>query len=168
MRVTAFLALAFAVTAVAAGADTPGELDARGGFEGARLGEFLDSFEGLERVGRNQAARTETYIRRSDALKVGGVEVDAITYSFYQGRLYFISVQMTGGEKSRAVLRALERTYGDGISTGTRPNEQIWPGGEVFVLYDVDAETGRGLAALTSTPIHAQMRLDRTDELGDL
>ncbi|MFQ5416903.1 MAG: HD-GYP domain-containing protein, partial [Myxococcota bacterium] len=64
--------------------------------------------------------------------------------------------------KDRDVLGALERTYGDAISTGTRPNEQIWPGGEVFVLYDVDSETGRGLAAMTSAPIHAQMRQDRS------
>lgn len=163
MRVTVLLVLVFAVTlASAVGADTPGELHEQGGFVGARLGDSLESFEGLELIGRDEAARTETYIRRSDDLRVGGVEVDGITYSFYEGRLYFISVQMSGREQSRAVLGALERTYGDAISTGTRPNEQIWPGGEVFVLYDVDSETGRGLAAMTSAPIHAQMRQDRS------
>ena len=62
---------------------------------------------------------------------------------------------MSGERNAAGLLHALEQTFGDGIVTGTRPNERIWPGGEVFVLYDLDAETGRGMAAMTSTPIHA-------------
>jgi len=121
----------------------------------------LASIAGLRLIGSDAAAGTETYIRRSDDLRVGGVEVDEVTYSFYEGRLYFVSIQMTGSDDARGVFSALEQTFGEGIATGVHPNEHIWPGGGVFVLYDFDAKTGRGMAAMTSTPIHAQMRLDR-------
>jgi hypothetical protein len=65
---------------------------------------------------------------------------------------------MTGRTNAESVLAALERTFGTGIETGTRPNERIWPGGKVFVLYDLDAETQRGVAAMTSSAIHARLR----------
>jgi hypothetical protein len=159
------LVLSFA-TSGAAG--TSGALHAEGGFADAKLGDPIESFDGLELIGRDAAARTETYIRRSDDLRVGGGEVDGITYSFYAGRLYFISVQMTGRGNSESVLAALERTFGSGIETGTRPNERIWPGGSFFVLYDLDPKTQRGMAAMTSTPIHARMRIDRGSAPGQV
>jgi len=159
-------ALWFALLAVAAplpsDADGLAPLHRDGGFVDARLGDSIESVSGLSLIGTDAAAGTATYIRRSDDLRVGRVEVDEVTYSFYQGRLYFVSIQMTGKANARGVLGALEQTFGAGIATGAHPNEQIWPGGSVFVLYDFDPKTGRGLAAMTSTPIHAQMRLDRS------
>lgn len=162
-RAVAVLFAALLVFAAAApvGAETLAALHERGGFADAQLGDSIDSFEGLELIGSDDAARTRTYIRRSDGLRVGGARVDNVTYSFYDGRLYFISVQMSGSENAQAVRTALERTYGTGIASGNHPNEMIWPGGEVFVLFDIDAKTGRGLAAMTSTLIHARMHTDR-------
>jgi hypothetical protein len=93
---------------------------------------------------------------------VGGAGIDSITYSFYQGRLYFISLRMTGKTNADAVLAALEAAFGSSSETGMHPNERIWPGGSHFVLYDFDRTTNRGMAAMTSTPIHAQMRQERT------
>lgn len=139
-----------------------GALLAQGGFESARLGDPIDAFEGLELLGRDDEADTATYRRRGDLLRIDGAAIDAITYSFYDGRLYFISVQMTGTQNALAVRRALTATYGEGIATGTHPNEVIWPGGEVFVLYDLDPGSQRGMAAMTNSPIHAQMRLERS------
>lgn len=156
--------IAFAVVLGAtppAGAGTLGDLYENGGFVDARLGDPIESFTGLELIGTDDAARTQTYIRRSDDLRIGGAEVDGVTYSFYDGRLYFISVRMTGTSNAEAVLAALQRTFGTGIETGTRPNERIWPTAKVFVLYDLDAATKRGLVAMTSSAIHAQMRMDR-------
>jgi hypothetical protein len=158
------LALALALAA-AGGAGTLGELDAEGGLVDAKLGDSLESFTGLTLIGKDAAAGTETYIRHSDTFRVGGAKVDGVTYSFYEGRLYFISVRMTGRENSEAVFAELERTFGPGIKTGNRPNERVWPGGKVFVLYDFDPETERGMAAMTSTPIQARMRLDRSSVL---
>ena len=77
-------------------------------------------------------------------------------------RLYFISIRMSGRENAEGVLAALRSTFGDSIETGNRPNEHVWTGGNVFVLYDLDSMTGRGMAAMTSSAIHAQMRLDRS------
>ena len=143
------------------GAGTLGELHEEGGFVDAKLGDPIESFIGLTLIGKDETARTETYIRRSDYFGVGGAKVDGVTYSFYEGRLYFISVQMTGSQNSESVFAALERTFGPGIETGNRPNEHIWPGGKVFVVYDFDPETQRGMAAMTSAPIQARMRIDR-------
>ena len=143
-------------------AGTLGDVHSGGGFEDARLGDPIDSFTGLELIGRDPEAGTETYVRRSDDLRVGGAEIDGITYSFYRGRLYFISLRMTGRASAEAVLAALERAFGPSSETGTRPNERIWPGGSQFVLYDFDQKSNRGMAAMTSTPIHARMRLERT------
>jgi hypothetical protein len=153
-------ALAFGVAA-SGGAGSLGDLHAEGGFVDARLGDSIDSFTGLQLIGSDAPARTETYIRRSDDLRVGRTHIGGVTYSFYEGRLYFISVQMTGRRNSEAVLAALEKAFGPGIETGTRPNERIWPGGKFFILYDLDPETQRGMAAMTSVPIQARMRLDR-------
>jgi hypothetical protein len=152
--------LALALSA-AGGAGTLGELHAESGLVDAKLGDSIESFTGLTLIGKDEAARTETYVRRSDTFRVGGAKVDGVTYSFYEGRLYFISVQMTGRENSESVFAELERTFGPGIKTGNRPNEHVWPGGKVFVLYDFDPETQRGMAAMTSASIQARMRLDR-------
>jgi hypothetical protein len=152
--------LALAVSAPG-GAGGLGELHEEGGFVDAKLGDPIESFPGLKLIGTDEAARTKTYIRHSDDFRVGGVEVDGVTYSFYDGRLYFISVKMTGRENAESLFAALERTFGSGVETGTRTNEHIWPGGKVFVLYDFDPETHRGMAAMTSVPIQARMRLDR-------
>jgi hypothetical protein len=157
-------ALAFTVSAPGA-AGTLGELHEDGGFVDAQLGDPIESFIGLKLIGADEAARTQTYIRRSDDFRVGGVEVDGVTYSFYEDRLYFISVQMTGRQNAEAVFAALERTFGTGIETGIRPNEHIWPGGKVFVLYDLDPETHRGLAVMTSAPVQAHMPPDRSTPL---
>jgi hypothetical protein len=143
------------------GAGALGELCKDGGFVDAKLGDPIESFTGLRLIGKDEAAGTETYIRHSDYFQVGGAKVDGVTYSFYEGRLYFISIQMTGRKNSESVLAALEQTFGPGVETGNRPNEHIWPGEKVFVLYDLDPETDRGMAAMTSTPIQARMRLDR-------
>ena len=157
-------ALVLAVSAPGA-AGTLSKLHEDGGFVDAQLGDPIESFTGLKLIGADEVARTKTYIRRSDDFRVGGVQVDGITYSFYDGRLYFISVQMTGRQNAESVFAALERTFGPGIETGTRPNEHIWPGGKVFVLYDLDPETHRGLAVMTSAPIQASMRPDRSTPL---
>ena len=48
------------------------------------------------------------------------------------------------------------------METGVRPNERIWAGGKTFVLYDLDVGTKRGMAAMTSSAIHARMRQVRS------
>ena len=148
------------VASAPGGASGIGELHEEGGFVDAKLGDPIESFPGLKLIGTDEAARTKTYIRRSDSFRVGGVEVDEVTYSFYEGRLYFISVKMTGRENAESLFAALKRTFGPGVETGTRPNERIWSSEKVFVLYDFDPETHRGMAAMTSAPIQARMRLD--------
>jgi hypothetical protein len=160
--IPALAALVSALIALPAVADELGALLEQGGFESARLGDPIEAFDGLELLGQNPEAGTATYRRRGDELRIGGAAIDGVTYSFYDGRLYFISVQMTGEKNAAAIRRALEAAYGDGIATGAHPNEHIWPGSGVFVLYDLDAKTNRGMAAMTSSPIHARMRLDRT------
>jgi hypothetical protein len=153
-------ALALALSAPG-GAGSLGELHEDGGLVDAKLGDSIESFTGLTLIGEDEAAGTETYVRRSDTFRVGGAKVDEVTYSFYEGRLYFISVRMTGRQNAESVFAALKRTFGPAIETGNRPNEHIWPGGKVFVLYDFDPETHRGMAAMTSASIQARMRLDR-------
>lgn len=155
------LALCFGVAAPAA-AGSLGDLFEQGGFVDAKLGDPIESFVGLERVGTDPEAGTETYVRHSDVFNVGGAKVDSVTYSFYQGRLYFISIRISGNDNASAVLDALTDTFGESMETGNRPNERVWTGGDVFVLYDLDDATERGLAAMTSTPIHARMRMDRS------
>jgi hypothetical protein len=161
LRSMASLLASFLLLVAPASAGSLGKLVASGGFVDARLGDPIESFAGLERIGVDAEARTETYVRNSDAFSVGGVRVDSVTYSFYEGRLYFISIRMSGRDHAEGVLAALKATFGDSIETGNRPNEHVWTGGNVFVLYDLDSETGRGMAAMTSSSIHAQMRLDR-------
>jgi hypothetical protein len=160
--VAPFLVFLLALVASApGGAGGLGELYEEGGFLDAKLGDSIESFPGLKLIGSDEEARTKTYVRLSDDFRVGGIDVDGITYSFYEGRLYFISVKMSGREDAESLFSALERTFGPGAKTGSRPNEHIWSGQKVFVLYDFDAETLRGMVAMTSVPIQERMRLDR-------
>jgi hypothetical protein len=160
---TTLLLLALCLSLAApATAGSLGDLFEQGGFVDAKLGDPIESFVGLERVGTDPEADTETYVRHSDVFNVGGANVDAVTYSFYQGRLYFISIRISGVDNAQAVLGALTETFGESFETGNRPNERVWTGGDVFVLFDLDDATGRGLAAMTSTPIHARMRMNRS------
>jgi len=161
-RLANLLSVALLLLFVApASAGTLGNLAVEGGFVDARLGDPVESFAGLQRIGADPEARTETYIRHSDTFTVGSSRVDSVTYSFYDGRLYFISIQTAGRENAEAVLAELQSTYGEGIETGNGPNEHVWTSGNVFVVYDLDEKTGRGMTAMTSAPIHAQMRMER-------
>ena len=78
--------LAAALHGAPAGADELGAILEQGGFESARLGDPITSFNGLERLGADGESNTVTYRRRGDELRIDGAVIDGIAYSFFDGR----------------------------------------------------------------------------------
>lgn len=120
-------------------------IDAKAGFRDLRFGDPLPR-SGFEEVYRNEDGTEITYKRAIDSLRIGGAEVDAIRYIFYRGRLYGVNITAPGYKNSRALLLALQETYG----LGERPNRYIekyrWAGWNVMLVYEHDEVKERGMA----------------------
>lgn len=136
-------------SAVAGGAGSLAALEADNGLRDAQLGAPLDGFSGLELVLRDDEARTETYVRAGDELRLGGATLDTITYAFYLGRLYSIGVTAEGEDEVRALREALEENYGPG-ELYQESSDRRWTTGRLDLRFQIDPDGGRAHARLTS------------------
>lgn len=128
-------------------------LDAANGFEGARLGTPVDSFDGLELVTSHGARGTAVYTREGLAPKLGDAQLDDVTYGFYQNRLYFVALFTSGRRNAQAALAALREAYGPGTRLPGEASEYIWQGDRVVLHFREDPVTRMGMVGFRSREI---------------
>lgn len=158
------LASALLLALVAAGgAASAGvaELDAQHGFRDVRFGETFESFEGLRLLTDAGANGSSLFTRPADDLRYGEANLDGVTYGFYAGRLYFVTLFTSGERNGRAMLAELERSYGPGQSSSEHALEYVWQGSRVRLHYRMDQATSMGMAVLTSVEMDASVAADR-------
>jgi len=153
------VAVALWLTAIApALAGNTDALDAEDGFRGARFGERVESFEGLELLSASGARGMDVYVRPSDVLELGPARLDGVTYGFYQGELYFVALFASGRRNARAALLQLEKDYGPGTSVSEGANEYVWRGRKVLLHFRTDPVTSMSMIGITSLPIDARVQ----------
>lgn len=154
------VALGISLGGVAAAGSTD-ELDAEGGFRDARLGATFESFSGLQLLTDSGAHGATLYTRPAEDLRFGDASLDGVTYGFYAGRLYFVTLFTSGERNGRAALAELERVYGPGARSPGDAPEFVWRGQQVLLHYRLDPVTSMGMAVATSLPMEARVRSDR-------
>jgi hypothetical protein len=150
LAIAAALLLACAATAAADGVDL---LDRQDGFRDARFGARVETFQGLEPLGRGSAAPTRFYVRPGDDLHFGAASLDGVSYGFFEGELYFVALFSSGRRNNDAVLAALEQSYGPGRALAGDVREYVWAGERVLLHFRVDPATSMAMVGLTSLPI---------------
>jgi hypothetical protein len=154
------VALGVAVCGVAAAGGTD-LLDAEGGFRDARFGATFESFAGLQLLTDSGAYGSTLYTRPAEDLRFGDASLDGVTYGFYAGRLYFVTLFTSGERNGRAALAELERAYGPGARSAGDAAEYVWRGQQVLLHYRLDPVTSMGMVAATSLPMDARVLSDR-------
>lgn len=84
------------VPAPAEPADFEGAPDLAG-FRGMKWGSNRAGFSGLALM--NYDPIIQRYIRRSDNLQLGGIELESIIYNFYKGRFMGVSIETRGADE---------------------------------------------------------------------
>jgi hypothetical protein len=151
------LALALAPVAAAAGLE---ELDDQNGFRDAHFGAPFESFRGFALLSDQGARNSTLYVRPSDELRFGEARLDGVTYAFYAGRLYFVTLLTSGVRNGRAALAELERAYGPGVRSPGEVEEYVWRGSRVLLHYRLDSVTSMGMVALTGLEMDARVEAD--------
>jgi hypothetical protein len=149
--------LALAAAAVAGDLEA---LDAQNGFRDAQFGAPFESFRGFALLSDRGARGSTLYVRPADELRFGKASLDGVTYGFYAGRLYFVTLFSSGARNGRAVLAELERAYGPGQRSASDADEYVWRGSRVLLHYRLDPATGMGMVALTGVQMDARVEAD--------
>jgi hypothetical protein len=93
---------------------TSGALDTKNGFRDAKFGMLLSAFKGMVSTGTTVAGngrKTIEYKRLSDVLRIGDIKLISISYTFYNDKLYYISI--VSDEEERAPLQnTFTQAYG--------------------------------------------------------
>jgi len=150
------LPLLFCVARLASAGDLA-DLDARDGFRDARFGASVDAFEDLILLSARGARGTTLYSRGSENLSFGGAQLDGVTYGFYAGRLYFVTLLTSGQQNGRAALAELEERFGRGKAAQGDSVEYTWRGQRVLMHYRQDAATGLGMVAFVGLAMDARV-----------
>lgn len=106
-------------------------LDEKNGFQDAKFGMPLSSFDGMIPDENNEPDNShKTYTRLSDKRMLGEIPLSLVEYTFYKDRLISIQFRAEGKENIYNTLQALHAAYGPGKETVFGP---IWEGQNVLM-----------------------------------
>ncbi len=106
------------------GSHTP-EKNTGGGFRDLAWGTNLSDVKGLEYV--VTSGDTEIYIRPSDVMKIGGAELKRITYGFWKGKFFAVTIDVEGLANYEALKKSTFKRFGEGRKTNRFMENYIWP-----------------------------------------
>jgi hypothetical protein len=153
------LLLTLAVAALAGGAaraQSAADLDTKYGFRDLKFETDTTAIEGLERVEATPLKLTAK--RPADALKVGKATISSITYSFYQGKLYEVTLLTKGLVNSKALREALESQYGEGTPINAVSQDRDWNAKQVRLTYREDPAYHNGTIRFTHKKLNEQLQ----------
>lgn len=133
-------------------------LDETNGFRAYHFGDDISKFPHLTVV--EQDAHTTFYKSAQEHLRVGRAELKELTYAFYKGKLFYISLGTDGLTNSRALLEALQAQYGGGSKSNPSLESYYWLGKQVTLHYQEDSRTGSARVSFASAPISQQKHED--------
>lgn len=150
------VALLFAATIAWGGSAK--DLDAKNGFRDLPFGISVESVPGLQPAGKDGVL--DLYRRPEDKLEIGVVPLEAITYRFFQGRLYQVFIEVAGIDNGMKLVDALAAQYGKPKPAPVTPDELIWGGAKHVGLWiKFDREKDRAMVTFNSK--------DMSSEVGD-
>ncbi len=155
---TLFAVMLLCLGAPPALAADAGKLDDQNGYRGIEFGTSPDSVEGFEFVSDRGAGGTEIYTLASEPLELGDATLDAVTYGYFDDKLYFVALFTSGRGNGIKALAALEERYGKGTPVFSEAKEYVWHGRHVTLHFREDSATHMGMIGFTSVSLAAQVR----------
>lgn len=112
-------------------------LDQKNGFRDVVFGTPLADLRSMRLVETNRLG--QVFQRPTDALREGGAALSSLGYGFYKGQLASVLLVTKGLANSRALLQALQASYGPGVEqTGFRARGYVyylWKGRVATMFY---------------------------------
>lgn len=76
------------------------------------------------------------YTRSSDRLEFGDAKLDYILYGFYKNKLSSVRFQSTGLSNQEALIRAMDKRYGNAAKDDAKPGLYAWQDRQTRVSVD--------------------------------
>lgn len=120
----------------AAAAQSVADLDTKFGFRDVKFETDTSAIEGLAPAESTASKYTAT--RPADVRKVGKATINSITYGFFEGKLYEVTLVAKGLTNSHALRDALEGQFGEGTLVSAAGQDRNWDGKLVRLTYRED------------------------------
>lgn len=127
------------------------------GFRGIKWGQDISTVGGLFYVATNPSyGGIDYYIREEDELRMGGAELAAILYYFWQDKFCDVRIY-TKGSPNWSIFKAIVfEKFGEGHQDNEYIEEYVWWGEKTLMLLTYDEVSKRGVLYMFSTDITKQ------------
>jgi hypothetical protein len=132
-------------------------LDQKNGFRDLVFGADSTALVGREKLPTKNPSAS-IYNRPTDELRIGGAELQSINYFFYRGKFSDVYIKTKGLTNSRALLSALEATFGKGYQSNRFIKDFDWFGRIVTMNYEENSITGDASVFISNKAINKQQR----------
>lgn len=118
------------------------KLDSKYGFKSIK---FEESYENIKHlldpapVKENAKDKQKTYIVKDSTFRyVGRNEIEKVTVSFFNDKLWKIKIETAGMGNTKGFLEVLKTAYGNGQKLSTDRENYKWAGKKLTMEYDVN------------------------------
>ncbi|MBC8084112.1 MAG: hypothetical protein H7Z21_12960 [Hymenobacter sp.] len=153
------LLLCLLLLAIPSRAQFANALDAKNGFRDAVFGASVETLPGATPLGQGEGD-TQCYSRATDELKIGDAQLSDISYCYYKGRLYSVTLATAGAANSRALRDALEAAYGRTGQSDRYTLARDWSGRVVGLSYAENPISRDATATMYSKALSKQKAAD--------
>ena len=130
------------------------------GLGGIPWGTDISTLQGMEHYRTDTSyGGIEFYLRKGEALRIGGETFQKVQYGFWGGKFYVGMIKTDGVADWNALKKAISKHYGEGAKAFKNREEYLWTGEDVIIALRYDEDVKMGLFYIRSESIRSQMIL---------
>lgn len=130
------------------------------GFSGLRWGEKVSSVEGLEKIDKEPSLDgVIECFRPDDVLILGKAELKSIVYSFWNDKLYTVTIWTQGHFNYFALRKEIFKQFGEGSKSDKHRERYIWSEGQTDGMLEYIENGEYGLLWIRSKELDRQLKL---------
>ena len=134
------------------------------GLGGIPWGTDISTLQGMEHYRTDTSyGGIEFYLRKGEALRIGGETFQKVQYGFLGGKFYVGMIKTDGITRWNALKKAIVKHYGEGAKTFKNREEYLWTGEDVIIALRYDEDVKMGLFYIRSESIRRQMILKKKE-----
>jgi hypothetical protein len=128
------------------------------GFGGITWGTDISVLQGMEHYRTDKShGGIEFYVRKGEALRIGGETFEKVQYGFWGGQFYVGMIKTDGPARWDTLKKAIFKHYGEGAKPFKNREEFLWTGENVIMALRYDEDIRRGVFYIRSDSIRNQM-----------
>lgn len=136
------------------------------GFRGYTWGDTLDSHK--EELSLTAEGKDNSYFSRNgDNLKIGGAELNSITYHFSKYGFTSVTIKTEGIANNTALISAFQEQFGKGFQSNRYIERYLWTGSNSIIFIDCSSVTRKCSAFIHSSNIKKQIDADKKSQAMD-